>query len=338
MVFIPLPFVVAILLLVLFVAVARRNDGEPANLAFLFLILLSAFQSFLLGLRWGYGVREVMYVTPITAACVPPLAYRGVARLVRRSRLPPWRSIGLHALPAVGVALLMVVWREAIDGALILIFVGYATTILLLMRPGTDALRLAPFEGAAPAYRAIVFTAAALLLSSTIDVLVVLDSAWGGGGHTPELISIGNLAALIVISIAGAAASRSRTPVENAEAAPSPPAGQDDETMAAIQVLMEDKRVYRDADLNLDRLARKAVIPVRQISNAINRATGKNVSQYVNDYRIAEACGLLGETDKSVTEIMLDVGFQTKSNFNREFRRVTDMTPLAWRGKTAKPQ
>jgi AraC-like DNA-binding protein len=28
---------------------------------------------------------------------------------------------------------------------------------------------------------------------------------------------------------------------------------------------------------------------------------------------------------------MFEVGFQTKSNFNREFRRVTDMTPLAWR-------
>ncbi|MBS1182310.1 MAG: AraC family transcriptional regulator protein [Proteobacteria bacterium] len=338
MVFIPLPFVVAILLLVLVLAIARRNDGEPANLPFLFLVLVSALQSLLLGLRWGYGVREVMYVTPITAACVPPLAYRGVARLVRRSHFPAWRRIGLHALPAVGIAVLMAVWREAIDGALILIFVGYATKILLLMRPGTDALRLAPFEGAAPAYRAIVFAAAALFLSSTVDLLVVLDQAWAYGRHTPELISIGNLAALIIIAIAGAAASRSRTPVETAEVAPSSTVRQDDETIGAIQALMETKRVYRDADLNLDRLARKAAIPVRQISNAINRATGKNVSQYVNDYRIAEACRLLTETDKSVTEIMLDVGFLTKSNFNREFRRVTDMTPLAWRGKAARPR
>jgi AraC-like DNA-binding protein len=282
-------------------------------------------------------VREVWYLTPIIAACVPPLAYCGVAQLVRRSRFQPWQRIGLHAVPAAGIAILITVWPDAIDAALILIFVGYATTILLLMRPGTDALRLAPFEGATPAYRAIVFAAAALLLSSTVDVFVVLDQAWAHGRHTPQLVSIGNLAALIIISIAGAAASRSRTPAENAEGAPSSPVGQDDETLGAIQALMETKRVYRDADLNLDRLARKAAIPVRQISNAINRATGKNVSQYVNDYRIAEACRLLTETDKSVTEIMLDVGFLTKSNFNREFRRVTDMTPLAWRGRTAKP-
>jgi AraC-like DNA-binding protein len=110
----------------------------------------------------------------------------------------------------------------------------------------------------------------------------------------------------------------------------------DQETLDALQALMQTRRPYRDPDLNLDRLARKAVLPMRQISAAINRATGKNVSQYVNEFRIAEACALLLETDKPVTEIMLDVGFQTKSNFNREFRRVTNMTPVQWRQSRAK--
>jgi AraC-like DNA-binding protein len=32
-----------------------------------------------------------------------------------------------------------------------------------------------------------------------------------------------------------------------------------------------------------------------------------------------------------VTTIMLDAGFQTKSNFNREFRRVTGTSPSLWR-------
>ncbi len=98
---------------------------------------------------------------------------------------------------------------------------------------------------------------------------------------------------------------------------------------------MQEKKLYRDANLNLERLARRAAMPSRRISSAINRTMAKNVSQYVNDYRIAEACRLLAETDQSVTEIMLEAGFQTKSNFNREFRRVTDMTPVAWREKCA---
>ncbi len=243
--------------------------------------------------------------------------------------------IALHAVPAVLILLLVAFWREAIDIALVLIFVGYALAILLLMRPGADALRLAPFEGAVPAYRAIIFAAAALCLSAAVDTFVFFDFTWAHGEHALTVISLGSLAALAILATAAAAASRSRAPAETAEAAARPEASEDKATIAAVDALMETRKLYRDANLNLDRLARKAGIPARQISAAINRAMDKNVSQYVNDYRIGEACRLLSATEKSVTEVMFDVGFQTKSNFNREFRRVTDMTPLTWRQKKA---
>jgi AraC-like DNA-binding protein len=337
MLFVPLPFVVAMLLVLLFVIVLKRDEGAPANIPFLALILLSAFQSLLSGLRWGYAVESVMYIMPVLAAAVPPLAYTGVARLVRVSRLSLRLQMGLHVIPALVVATLVAVWRDGIDATLVLIFVGYAMAILRLMRAGTDALRLAPFDGAAPAYRAILFAAFALLLSASVDTLIALDLAWTHGQYTRPVITTGNLAALAVLSIAAAAASASHTPTGTPDADPRPPLAEDKETMASIQALMETKCVYRDADLNLDRLARKLGIPARQISTAINRATGKNVSQYVNEYRIAEACTQLATMDRSVTEIMFEVGFQTKSNFNREFRRVTDMTPLEWRERNAKP-
>ncbi|WP_327290156.1 AraC family transcriptional regulator [Sinorhizobium americanum] len=87
----------------------------------------------------------------------------------------------------------------------------------------------------------------------------------------------------------------------------------------------------RDENLTLSRLARRAGVPARQISGAVNRLARKNVSQYINDFRIAEACRLLRESDMSVTAAMLESGFQTKSNFNREFRRVTSLSPASWR-------
>ena len=331
MLFIPLPFVVALLLLILFVAILRRDEEAAPNRPFLALLLLSVVQSILSGLRWGYGVEAVSYVAPVIAAMVPPLAYAGVSWLVRTSRRPLPVRIGLHAIPAAIILVLMVVWRDAIDIALVLIFVGYALAILLLMRPGADALRLAPFEGAVPAYRAIIFAAVALCLSASVDAFVFFDFTWAHGEHALTLISAGNLAALVILGIAAAAASRSRLPTETIETTAKTETIEDKETIARIDALMEAKKLYRDANLNLDRLARKAGIPTRQISAAINRAMDKNVSQYVNDYRIGEACRLLAATQKSVTEVMFEVGFQTKSNFNREFRRVTDMTPVAWR-------
>ncbi|MBP2445268.1 helix-turn-helix domain-containing protein [Rhizobium leguminosarum] len=331
MLFIPLPFAVALLLLVLFVAVLRRDEEATPNRPFLALILLAALQSVLSGLRWGYGVQTVGMVAPVIAALVPPLAYAGVSGLVRTSRRPLPARLALHAVPAALILLLMPFWRDAIDIALVLVFVGYALAILLLMRPGADALRLAPFEGAVPAYRAIIFTAAALCLSAAVDTFVFLDLASAHSERALTLISIGNLSVLAILGIAAAAASRSRAPAEMVETALRPETSEDKETIAAVDALMEARKLYRDANLNLDRLARKAGIPARQISAAINRAMDKNVSQYVNDYRIAEACRLLAATEKSVTEVMFEVGFQTKSNFNREFRRVTDMTPVEWR-------
>lgn len=53
--------------------------------------------------------------------------------------------------------------------------------------------------------------------------------------------------------------------------------------------------------------------------------------QVVNDFRIAEAMRLLAETDRPVTTIQFEAGFLTKSNFNREFRRVTGTSPSAYR-------
>lgn len=336
--FLPLSFLVTILLIMLFIDVMRAGDGGGSrNDPFLALILLSAFQAFLSGLRWGYGIAEVMYVAPVGAAFVPPFVYCGVARLVRKDGQARRWSFGLHAIPAVAVVLLLTAtgWRGAIDVVLPAIFIGYAAAILNLMRSGPDALRRTPFESATPVYRALVFAALALLLSATLDLLVFLDFSWTHGRHAAGMVAIGNLVALIVLSIAAAVAVQDRDSSDAEIEAPAVDETSDKETLAAIQSLMETKHSYRDPELNLDRLARKALIPARQISTAINRATGKNVSQYVNEFRIAEACQLLAETERSVTEVMLDVGFQTKSNFNREFRRVTDMTPVQWRSSRA---
>ncbi|NLR97607.1 helix-turn-helix transcriptional regulator [Rhizobium sp. P38BS-XIX] len=341
MLFIPLPFVVAILLLVLFVVVARESDQAaveeaPRNGPFLALILMSAFQSVLGGLRWGYGVDEVIYIAPVGAAIIPPLAYLGVRKLTRKPA-PISRPLALHALPAISIALLVVSWRSAIDIFLPMIFIGYAAAILLLMRSGPDALRATSFETAPRVFRALVFTAMALLLSAALDIFVALDFVWTAGKHAVLMITAGNLAALIILSIAGAVASRGRSFPEAADPPPQVETAEDKDTMTALQSLFETKRLYRDPDLNLDRLARKAAIPSRQISMAINRTTAKNVSQYVNEFRVAEACELLRKTARPVTEIMFEVGFQTKSNFNREFRRVTDMSPLQWRERKERP-
>jgi AraC-like DNA-binding protein len=332
--FFPLPFAVALLLFILLWVVARREDEAAPNLPFLGLILLAALQSVFTGLRWGYGISEVGYFAPVSAAIMPSLLYAGVSKLVRTSDRRWPALVALHATPAAIVIVLVIFWRDAVDVALISIDFIYTAAILWLLRSGADGLRLAPFEGAVPVYRSILFAAATLCLSGMVDMLVSFELTSGDGARAVTVIGIANLFILVIVGVAAAAASQSHVPLnatEPAEASSPPDVGKDADTIRRVNEMMQDKKLYRDANLNLSRLARRAEIPARQISAAINRATARNISQYVNEYRITEACRLLTETDQSVTEIMLAVGFQTKSNFNREFRRLTDTTPLEWR-------
>jgi len=97
--------------------------------------------------------------------------------------------------------------------------------------------------------------------------------------------------------------------------------------------LVEDG-LYADSELNLQRFARKAGIPARTISRTVNAQTGQNISQWVNNARINAVCRLLENAHLSISEAMFEAGFTTKSNFNREFRRIKGSSPSEWRERS----
>ncbi|EMS95354.1 transcriptional regulator, AraC family protein [Agrobacterium tumefaciens str. Cherry 2E-2-2] len=334
--FIPLPFVVALLLVVMFIVFFRGGDDVRTNRAFLTLIALCALQSVLVGLRWGYGVSEARYVLPVLAACLPPLVYiafRGLMRVAAESRIAMLANLALSPLLIV---IMEFIWPMAIDLALIVIFVGHAIALLLLGRKGPDGLDEAQFASVTSAHRALIIAAIALCVSALFDLLVFFDFEWAHGQNVAALVSNANLFGLLLIGLMAALAGKSKAPqtaIEPVAELPplAKPSEQDRDIVARVDRLMETQALYRDENLNLSRLARRLGLPSRQISGAINRSLGVNVSQYVNQLRIREACRLLEETEQSVTAIMLSSGFQTKSNFNREFRRVTGMSPVDWR-------
>lgn len=341
----PLPFVVALLLLILLGQMLGRSKETGADRLFLLLLGAYAAQSTIIGLRWGYGLNWLLPLQSVLAALIAPLSWLCFSRLVRQdtagSRPPAW----VHGLPAAMVLALIALWPSGIDLVLIATFLGYGIALARLARMGPDALSGTSFEGAVSTSAALRAVAAVLILSAGLEVVVFLDFALSAGTHAALVVGIVNLFALLVLGSAAAVAGRSQPPPElntSTEALPIPePDGEDLTIVERLDWLIRQKRLFEDLDLNLDRLARKAVIPARRISTAINRVTGKNVSQYINDYRVAEACRLLGETEEPVTAIMFKSGFGTKSNFNREFRRVTGSSPTAWRAdrrsKASKP-
>ena len=53
--------------------------------------------------------------------------------------------------------------------------------------------------------------------------------------------------------------------------------------------------------------------------------------QYVNRLRVNHACELLISTDKAITEVCYDCGFNNLSNFNRQFLALKAMPPSQFR-------
>jgi len=66
-------------------------------------------------------------------------------------------------------------------------------------------------------------------------------------------------------------------------------------------------------------------------SRFFRRHLGKPYERYVNDVRTAHVCRALVETDKAITVIAYEAGFNNLSNFNRRFLAAKGMTPTDYR-------
>jgi AraC-like DNA-binding protein len=88
---------------------------------------------------------------------------------------------------------------------------------------------------------------------------------------------------------------------------------------------------HYDEPIRVTDAARLCAVSSCCFMNLFKEVTGQSFVAYLNGYRVAKAQGLLSATDKPISEISLEAGFCTQSYFGMVFRRVTGMTPLAYR-------
>ncbi|MDJ0532380.1 MAG: AraC family transcriptional regulator [Xenococcaceae cyanobacterium MO_207.B15] len=69
------------------------------------------------------------------------------------------------------------------------------------------------------------------------------------------------------------------------------------------------------------------------LTDLVRRITGKTVNNWIIERRIAEASTLLLETNYSVEQIALKVGYQNINHFYCQFRNYHQTTPQSWREK-----
>ncbi len=320
MIMIPLPFLFAGLA-VLALAMEWRNNTKP-NQWFIWFMIAIAFQEVLIGVRFGYNQDWLKQIQPITAAILPPLAYLSF----RKPRFSP--HVFLHSFPIIAVFIILQFQINLIDTFLAANNLFYALALMKIGIGGTDALGWVKLNNARFTLQILWFVFALLILSGITDAIISYDYWTNQGSNTSYIASwasiIGIFTAAIILSFV-------MFWKKNSDNDRNQTLNNQQQVFEKLTLLLRQNPLFLDPDINLNRIAKRLQLPARDVSRAINSQTNQNVSQYINTLRVAHACKMLQETDLQITQIIYASGFNTKSNFNREFLRVTKKPPSQWR-------
>lgn len=112
----------------------------------------------------------------------------------------------------------------------------------------------------------------------------------------------------------------------------------DDVSQWAVQLkkIMVEAKPYLDPELTLPKLASQLNIPAHHLSRVINESFSVNFFDFINQYRIDEVKVRINQPEYShlsILGIAFDCGFNSKSAFNRLFKKYTSLTPSEYKSK-----
>lgn len=108
------------------------------------------------------------------------------------------------------------------------------------------------------------------------------------------------------------------------------PAVANQDALQRIQKAINYMANHYGEKISLPKLARNCGLSMTHFRRLFIAATGFRPQQYLNHLRIGVAKSELGRSSRSILEISLDCGFPTISSFNRQFLKLTGVTPSRW--------
>jgi AraC-like DNA-binding protein len=94
--------------------------------------------------------------------------------------------------------------------------------------------------------------------------------------------------------------------------------------------LMRQEKIFRESELSLSDLAARLNSPPNYLSQVINEREGKSFYDYINTLRVEEFKRLAAGPDGrkyTLLGLAQECGFNSKSSFNRYFKKVTGTSP-----------
>lgn len=84
-------------------------------------------------------------------------------------------------------------------------------------------------------------------------------------------------------------------------------------------------------DISLDEVAETIAMTTTAFCRYFKKVTKKTFVEMLTEYRVGYATQLLQRTDKSVAEVCFESGFGNLSHFNKQFKQITQHSPLQYR-------
>jgi AraC-like DNA-binding protein len=101
-----------------------------------------------------------------------------------------------------------------------------------------------------------------------------------------------------------------------------------------LKAVMETEKIFMDPGLTLPKLAQKLSVSLHSLSREINTYYNQNFTEYINSFRIEEACKMLSSDiydNLTIEGIAYDCGFNSLSSFNSAFKKQMNLTPSQFR-------
>lgn len=106
----------------------------------------------------------------------------------------------------------------------------------------------------------------------------------------------------------------------------------DDWKQKIEQLLMEEK-LYENPELSVAHIAQRLGIPPKKVSQIINHGFAVNFNDYINQQRVEAVIAKLKKGEHNLQTLLgiaYECGFNSKSTFNRAFKRHTSLSPIAY--------
>jgi len=277
---------------------------------------------------------------PCLALMIGPLSFLCFDRAANPNNHQNWKQ-ALHFFPSVSV-LLMLLFKKVlinIDYMIVSSFFLYAALLsMMVCRGDSQFSHFSSFRRSVFAW--LISVATVLLLALLSEILIINEVRSGQSLSTSPVLLVVSLIKLLSLAFVVYAALRNPLFFDwlisfGSKIAPKHSGSNEHREMELVAEkfaqLVEHEQLFSEEQASLKTISKQLDVSARFLSESINCVFNQSYSKYMNVQRVNEAKRLLNESEMTITQLMYDAGFRTKSNFNKEFRALEGISPTKYR-------